>query len=126
MNIGDKVFIYKIRLNFSKNTVEQEKEQYTVIGTNKRRLCIDNSSFSSMEYEPLYKGDISAIFNKVDCCDLTNCLWSNESRLYGTLWTDIENDKTAYNKIKKELEKYIAKKLSFYGGCTQLLEQIKL
>lgn len=50
MKIGDKVFVYEVELNFTKNLVEQRKNQHTVIGINKYRFCIDDMQFTSIQH----------------------------------------------------------------------------
>lgn len=120
MQIGDKVYVYEIKLDFNKNKVEQLCNCHQIIGVNKYKFVIDDLSFTAMNREKAYKDD--RVLNQVLFVDFTD--WKDFGYLTGILRTMESNKKVAYKKVKRELEKYINKKLIRYGGATQLLNEI--
>lgn len=124
MQVGDKVYVYEVKLEFSKNKVEQIESQYNIIGINEYYLCIDDNRFSSIKRRKQYSGDTDKLFNQISIIDMTG--FSTLDYITGVLRTTQNSKVHAYKRIKKELEKYINKKLSRYGGAIKLLDEIKI
>ncbi len=127
LNVGDKVYVYEIKLDFKENRVEQTKLEHNIIGVNKERVCIDNCYFTSIKTKKDYRGDTDTLFNQIGIIDTSKWGWCDYADyISGTLYTTNSSNKVAYKRIKKELEKYINEKISRYGVAIELLEKIDL
>lgn len=123
MKIGDKIYHYRIKLDFLKDNVEQSIGEHTIIGANNHRICINDEVFTSLKIKGYYRGDKEE-FNSVS---------TYESK-YGGYWDYIQSElytatpskKIAYRRMKKSLEKFIYEKHGRYCNAITFLDQIKI
>jgi len=97
MKVKDDVYRYEIKLDFKKDEVIQEKKQFTVIGVNAERLCLDDKSFTSIKYKKSYRSDTDRLFNEVGIVDWTNDRYFDY--IFGYLYTSTTSEKIAYKRI---------------------------
>lgn len=124
MKVKDKVYYYEIEINFNKNEVKQTDKEYTVIGVNDSRLCIDDSCFKSIKYKKSYRGDSEKLFNEVCVIDWSNDRYFNFIR--GYLYTSTTSKKIAYKRVKRGLEKHIGERYGKYCNAAELLNSINI
>lgn len=122
MKPKDKVFYYSIKIDFSKQKLEQEQKQYTVLGVNSTKLVIDDEAFTSLKHKKSYRGDDRELFNQVETCS-SNFMpyWDY---IQADLYTASSSKKIAYKRLKKALEKYIYEKHGRYCNAISYLDKI--
>jgi hypothetical protein len=126
MKVKDIVYEYSIKLDFVGRKVEQEQKKYSVIGYNMSKLCIDDYNFTSIKHTKSYRGDKDALFNDVSVYDTSGWAISSCDYIKATLYTQTSNEKIAYRRMKKALEKFIYAKHGRYCNAISFLDQIKL
>lgn len=124
MQVNDKIYIYKIRLDFKEDKVEQSRSHHKVIGVNDCKLVIDDRNFTTIKLQKDYSGDRDKLLNEVLIIDFTDedCF----NFIEGVLRTTESKRDNGYQEVKEELEKYVNKKLSRYGGAVELLKEIEI
>ena len=122
MQVGDKIYVYEIKLDFNNSKTEQICNIHKIIGVNEQKLVIDDYHFTVIKHKKAYSGDKEKLLNDVLFVDFTD--WEYFGYLTGILRTTESDGKLGYRKVKKELGKYITKKLSRYGGAIELLDKI--
>jgi hypothetical protein len=123
LKVKDKVYHYKIKMDFIKNSVEQEKKEYTVIGANNHYLCIDDSCFTSLKIKGYYRGDEEE-FNIVST--FHSNYGSSCDYIQADLYTATSSEKIAYKRMKKALEKFIYEKYGRYCNAIDFLDKIQI
>jgi hypothetical protein len=121
MKPKDKIYHFEINFDFIKNSVEQKKTEYTVIGANDTYISINNFNFTSLKHKKIYRGD-TIDFNETSVYQ--SHFSSSWDYIRGALYTASPNDKIAYRRIKKALEKFIYEKHGRYCNAIGLLDKI--
>lgn len=125
MQIGDKVYYYRIELDVN-GKVKKEKEENKTLGINDKYLCLDDRIFTTLQLESNKSYNIYSVFdipkvyeNKWNCRSLTD-------NINGYLYTAEADETKAYKRIKKEIERYLKKEYGKYGNYIQLLDKIEI
>lgn len=121
MKPKDKLYRFEIKFDFIKNSVEQEKKEYVVIGANDTYVCINDFHFTSLQTKKKYRGD-TVDFNEVSVYQ-SHFSYSWDY-IQGSLYTASPSEKIAYRRIKKALEKFIYEKHGRYCNAISFLDKI--
>lgn len=124
MKVKDKVYLFVIELDFLKDAVIQESKEYEVIGANDKCLAINDEYFTSIGIKT--RNDYR-FGNKLDDVGVIQSKYEKYfDYIRGSLYTSNSNEKLAYKKIKKELEKFIQEKHGRYCNAITMLDKIKI
>jgi hypothetical protein len=126
MQLKDTVYEYSIKLDFKKDTVEQKQQKHKVIGYNDSKLCVDDYNFTSIKHTKAYRGDSEVLFNEITVFDTSGWSISSCDYIKANLYTQTSNEKIAYKRMKKALEKFIYKKHGRYCNAITFLDKIKI
>jgi hypothetical protein len=121
MKTGDKVFYYEIEIDFMGNNVKQAKEEHKIVAVNSHYLCIDNNDFTSIKHTKWYSGDVDTLFNEVRTYEMK---YTFTNKIFAELYTSSSNDKVAYRRMKKQIEKFIDKNYGCYLDFIGYLDRI--
>jgi len=110
-------------MDFIKNSVEQTKEEYTVIGANNHYLCIDDSCFTSLKIKGYYRGDKEEFNTVITYHSNWETSWDY---IRANLYTATSSEKIAYKRMKKALEKFIYEKYGRYCNAISFLDKIRV
>jgi hypothetical protein len=119
----DNIYYFEIKMDFTKDKVEQTKREHKVIGANDRYICIDDSLFTSLQTKQYYRGD-KVDFNEIKIYESHSSCLGDYIRAY--LYTASPSEKIAYRRIKKALEKFIYEKHGRYCNAISFLDKIQI
>jgi len=123
MQIGDKIYLREIRLNFGKaESVELKDEASEILGINGNYICLNNFQFTSIKHAALYDGDRDELVNEVRIYD-----WSNDSMfncIMATMHTTNPDKSNSIKELKTALKSHMSKRYGKYGVASNLIDSI--
>ena len=72
MQVGDKIYVYEIKLDFNNSKTEQICNIHKIIGVNEQKLVIDDYHFTVIKHKKAYSGDKEKLLNDVLFVDFTD------------------------------------------------------
>jgi hypothetical protein len=121
LEIGQEVYMYKIKLDFKDDTVSKVNEKNKIIGLNKSMFCLDDYNFTKVDLNK-ESYNINPLLDRPNCYHFKGTFYDE---ITGTLFTTKKDDKKQYLKVKKALGKYIQDKFGKYSG-SNLLDKLEI
>ncbi len=124
MKVKDKIYLFVIELDFLKDAVIQELKEYKIIGVNSKCIAINDEYFTTISTDSKTNYRLHEEYNKV------SIIQSKYEKIFdyirGSLYTSDSSNKSAYKRIKAELEKYIQEKHGRYCNAVTMLDKIEI
>jgi hypothetical protein len=119
LNPGDKVYRFEIRLDFLKDAVTTEENEYEVLATNEDFFVINDRNFKTLRYKIDIYGTIEN-FKKPSA--FSSYFKSYYDYVLGYIYTDNKSKAIAHRQIKKAMSDYMEEK---YGRFCKGIEMLK-
>ena len=120
--IGDNIYNYEIAIDFLKNRVVANTNQCKLLGINDNYIVLNDSNFTVLDIKKA-EFNTHSVFNKTNCYHFK--LRELEDKIISNISTTSNNKNAVFNRMKKDIEKYINKKFGKYCGGIELLNTLK-
>lgn len=123
LQAGEKIYYYKIELDFAKDNSNQKVEELEVIGANEEYFVLNDYFFTKL-YQKSGKYNTSyCVFNKPS---VSHFKMFSYDEVKGYFYTKESNEKKALKKLKAEIEKFLYEKFGKYCKGVDLLNAINV
>lgn len=122
IQVGDSLYEYEIIMHVHISKIESNIKTNKVLGINQRKLVLNDDTFTVIDLKKEYC-NTSSVLNK---SHFFESRYGDTFDIYGYVYTENPNKEKAFEKLKKNFEKWLDKKYSIYFKGTELLKELKV